>query len=439
MDIIIRNVRIEDGKPLVDIGIKDGKIAAIEESLDKTGDQEIDADGRVALPGFIEPHLHLDKAFLHRRLPARFGTLDEAIRVTGILKAKQERKDVLDRSRQVLDMAVRNGTSVIRAHPDVDPIQGLIGVETALQLKEEYRDLLDLQIVAFPQEGILKTSGVLDLMKQALAMGADVVGGCPYNELSWNDTCAHIDQVFELALKQDLDIDMHADFADDTQDQRFASAEYIARKTIETGYQGRVALGHMTSLGARIPEEAKPVIDLLREADIHIVTLPATDLYLGGRKDEAKPRRGLTPVRALHMAGVNVAYSSNNIRNAFTPFGKADPLQIGNLLAHVVQFGTPDHQLEILKMSTTNAARAVGLGDRYGLAVNKQADLMILDTHAVADALLDLPPRLWVLKRGRITVVTTYESKICRECGHTHTAAHNHAEQNQKKKSAATH
>jgi cytosine deaminase len=439
MDIVIRNVRIEDGKSLVDIGIKDGKIAAIEESLDKTGDQEIDADGRVALPGFIEPHLHLDKAFLHRRLPARFGTLDEAIRVTGILKAKQERDDVLDRSRQVLDMAVRNGTVVIRAHPDVDPIQGLIGVETALQLKDEYRDLLDLQIVAFPQEGILKTAGVLDLMKQALAMGADVVGGCPYNELSWSDTCAHIDQVFELALKQDLDIDMHADFADDTQDKRFASAEYIARKTIATGYQGRVALGHMTSLGALIPEEAKPVIDLLREADIHIVTLPATDLYLGGRKDEAKPRRGLTPVRALHLAGVNVAYSSNNIRNAFTPFGKADPLQIGNLLAHIVQFGTPDHQLEILKMSTTNAARAVGLADRYGLAVNKQADLMILDTYAVADALLDLPPRLWVLKRGRITVVTTYESKICRECGHTHTTSHDHTKQEEKKKSVATH
>lgn len=433
MDIIIRNVRIDDEKPLVDIGIKDGKIAAIEENLDKTGDREIDAEGRVALPGFIEPHLHLEKAFLHRRMPARFGTLEEAIRVTGILKAKQEREDVLDRSRQVLDMAVRNGTVVIRAHPDVDPIQGLIGIETALQLKDEYRDLLDLQIVAFPQEGILKTSGVLDLMKQALAMGADVVGGCPYNELSWKDTCVHIDQVFELALKHDLDIDMHADFADDTQDKRFASAEYIARKTIDTGYQGRVALGHMTSLGALIPEEAKPVIDLLREADIHIVTLPATDLYLGGRKDEAKPRRGLTPVRALHTAGVNVAYSSNNIRNAFTPFGKADPLQIGNMLAHVVQFGTPDHQLEILKMSTTNAARAVGLSDRYGLAVNKQADLMILDARVVADALLDIPPRLWVLKRGRITVVTTYKSKICRECGHAHDhAGHDHNEPKQK-------
>jgi cytosine deaminase len=420
MDMIIRRARISDEQPLMDIGIAGGRIVAIEEAIETQIDQEIDAEGRVALPGFVEPHLHLDKALLHRRMPARFGTLDEAIRVTGILKSKQEKEDVLDRSRQVLDMAIKNGTVVIRAHPDVDPIQGLIGVETALQLKDEYRDLLDLQIVAFPQEGWLKTSGVQELMEQALEMGADVVGGCPYNELSWDDTRSHIDKVFDLAQKRDLDVDMHVDFADDTTDQRFATTEYIARKTIQTSYQGRVALGHVTSLASLKPDILKPIIDLLREADIHIVTLPATDTYLGGLRDEINPRRGLTPVRALHAGGVNVAYSSNNVRNAFTPFGKADPLQIGNLLAHLIQFGTPEHQADILKMSTSNAARAVGLSDDYGLAVGKQADLMILDTHVVADALLDLPARSWVLKRGRITVITKHESKICRGCGHAH-------------------
>jgi cytosine deaminase len=420
MDMIIRRARISDEQPLMDIGIAGGRIVAIEETIEAQIDQEIDAEGRVALPGFVEPHLHLDKALLHRRMPARFGTLDEAIRVTGILKSKQEKEDVLDRSRQVLDMAIKNGTVVIRAHPDVDPIQGLIGVETALQLKDEYRDLLDLQIVAFPQEGWLKTTGVQELMEQALEMGADVVGGCPYNELSWDDTRSHIDKVFDLAQKRDLDVDMHVDFADDTSDQRFATTEYIARKTIQTGYQGRVALGHVTSLASLKPDILKPIIDLLREADIHIVTLPATDTYLGGRRDEINPRRGLTPVRALHAGGVNVAYSSNNVRNAFTPFGKADPLQIGNLLAHLIQFGTPEHQADILKMSTSNAARAVGLSEDYGLAVGKQADLMILDTHVVADALLDLPARSWVLKRGRITVITKHESKICRGCGHAH-------------------
>ncbi|WP_353189233.1 amidohydrolase family protein [Pandoraea pnomenusa] len=414
VDLLINNVCVRDDAPLVDIAIKGGRIVAMEPGIDAGADEQIDAQGRAAIPGLIEAHLHLDKALLHRRLPARFGTLDEAIRVTGILKSKQEREDVLDRSRQVLDMAIKNGTTAIRAHPDVDLIQGLIGVETLLALKDEYDSLLDLQIVAFPQEGILKSKGTYELMIDALRMGADVVGGCPYNELNWEDTKRHIDIVFELAQRFDAPIDMHADFADDTSDQRFAAISYIAQKTIDTGYQGRVSLGHVTSLGALDNDELSPVIEQIRLAGISIVTLPATDLYLGGRKDVQNQRRGLTPVKALHSAGVNVAYSSNNVRNAFTPFGKADMLQIGNLLAHVAQFGVPEHQQAILDMGTHNAARAIGVSHDYGIAVGKQADLIILDTFKVADALLDIPPRLWVIKRGRITVVTQHSCEIHR-------------------------
>ena len=137
MDLLIHNVRVWDDQPLMKIGIKDGKIAAIDESIEGAAAESIDAGGRAVAPGLIEPHLHLEKAMLHRRLPGKLGTLAEALRVTGILKSKQEREDVLDRSRQVLDMAVQNGTVAIRAHPDVDLIQGLIGVETLLELREE--------------------------------------------------------------------------------------------------------------------------------------------------------------------------------------------------------------------------------------------------------------------------------------------------------------
>ncbi len=241
--LLIRNACVRDDDPLTDIAITDGTIVAIEPGIEVPADEVIDAGGRAVIPGLVEAHLHLDKALLHRRLPARFGTLDEAIRVTGILKGKQERNDVLDRSRQVLDMAVKHGTVAVRAHPDVDLIQGLIGVETLLELKQEYDDLLDLQIVAFPQEGILKSGGTYELMTEAMRLGADVVGGCPYNELTWADTTRHIDMVFELAQRFDAPVDMHADFADDTSDQRFAAVSYIAKKTIETGYQGKVALG----------------------------------------------------------------------------------------------------------------------------------------------------------------------------------------------------
>ena len=147
------------------------------------------------------------------------------------------------------------------------------------------------------------------------------------------------------------------------------------------------------------------------------MTLPATDVYLGGRNDRVNQRRGIAPVKALTDGGVNVAYSSNNIRNAFTPFGKADPLQIGNLLAHLIQYGTPKQQLEILKMSTQNAARAVGLNGDYGLAVGKQADFMILDGFSIGDALLDMPARSWVFKRGRVVARTCVTTTICKDCG----------------------
>jgi cytosine/creatinine deaminase len=414
MQLLIKNVRTSEHSEPVDIAVDGGHIAAIERGIDAAAQRVIEAGGRAAIPGLLEPHLHLEKAFFHRRMPARSGTLEEAIRITGILKGKQEREDVLARSRQVLDMAVRAGTTAIRAQPDVDVIQGLIGVETALELREEYRNLLDLQIVAFPQEGILKSPGTVELMERALRLGADVVGGCPYNELTRADTEKHIDIVFGLAQKYGVPVDLHADFADDASDARFAVASFVARKTIETGYRGRVSLGHMTSLGALTAEEAKPVIDLLHEADIHIVTLPATDVYLGGRKDERNQRRGLTPVRRLRDGGVNVTFASNNIRNAFTPFGKADPLLIGNFLAHLAQFGTPENQAYVLEMGTHCAARAMGIADDYGIKVGRQADLVILDTFDVADALLDIPARSWVVKRGRVTVETHHSCEIHR-------------------------
>jgi cytosine/creatinine deaminase len=413
MDLLITNARVWDDRPPVDIGIEGERIAAIEPRIEAEAGRVIDADGRAVLPGFVEPHLHLDKALLYRRQPARDGTLAEAIRLTGQLKAEQDRDDVLERSRAVLDMAVAHGTVAIRAHPDVDPIQGLLGVETALVLREEYRDLLDLEAVAFPQEGIVKAPGTLELMEEALRMGASVVGGCPYNEPSWEDTRRHIDLVFELAQRFDVPVDMHADFADDAGDQRYAAAGYIAEKAIELGWQGRVSLGHVTSLAALTREEAMPVVERLRDAQVTIVTLPATDLYLGGRGDERNQRRGLTPVHLLRDSGVNVTFSSNNVRNAFTPFGKADMLQIGNLLAHTAQFGTPHSQAEVLRMATYDAARSIGLGD-YGLAEGRRADLVVLDSPLVADVLADIPPRLWVVKRGRVTVESRHETIIHR-------------------------
>ncbi|RKP56757.1 amidohydrolase family protein [Pararobbsia silviterrae] len=406
-DLVIRRARVRDDAPLTDIAIREGRIVAVATDLDVDAVQTLDVGGRATLPGFIEAHIHLDKALLARARPSVSGTLDEAIRVTGELKARRDRADMLERASRVIEMAVQHGTTTLRAHPDVDPIQGLLGVEVMLELRERYRDLVDLQIVAFPQEGLFKAPGTEALLIEALRLGADVMGACPYNETHWDDTVRHIDRVFEIAARFGVDLDMHADFADDTRDPRFAAVSQIARKTIEMGYEGRVSLGHVTSLGAVPPDQLGALVDALRRADIHIVTLPATDLYLGGRTDTHARRRGLTPVRDLLDGGVNVAYASNNVRNAFTPFGNADMLHVGNLLAHAAQLGTPADQARVLEMATTRAARAIGLRD-YGIAVGNPADLVVLDGMRVDEALLDLPPRSWVIKRGRIAVTTRH-------------------------------
>jgi cytosine/creatinine deaminase len=415
IDLLITNARITDHGDLVDIGIDGQHIEAVEPGIEAEAGRVVDAGGDVVMPGFLEPHIHIDKALLFRRRRGTDGTLAEALRITAELKTLQERGDVLARSRKVLDMAVGNGTVGIRAHPDVDPIQGLIGVETALTLRDEYRELLDLEVVAFPEEGLLAAAGTYDLLVEAMSMGASVVGGVPVMEPTLDASLQHVDQVFEIAQRFNAPVDIHSDFGDDTTDGRYMLASYIAQKAIDLDYVGRVSLGHVTALGSLAPEEAKPIIELLARAKINIVVLPATDLYMSGRGDTHKQRRGLAPIRLLREAGVNVTFSSNNIRNHFTPFGKADILQIANLLAHTAQFGSPEDQEEILRMGTYGAAQALGL-DSYGIAPGAQADLVILDTDTVGDVLAEIPLRRTVIKRGRVTV----EARVDRTIHRTH-------------------
>ena len=414
LDLIIEQALIEDEGKLVDIGIRGDHIDQVAPRITEPALERIAAAGRVVIPGLVESHIHPDKAFLEEKMPNKSGTLAEAIHNTGVLKAAYTREDVLERARRVLDWCVVHGTTFMRAHPDVDPIEKTLGVEVLAALREEYADLLELQIVTFPQEGILKSPGTEDLMRESVRLGAGVIGGCPYNEANVEDSRRHIDLCFDLAEHYDLPIDMHVDFADDVDDPRYTTAEYIANKTIAAGYQGRVNLGHVTTLGALDPDKRAPLFELLAKAEISIVMCTATDLWLNGRKDAKNVRRGMAPAKELLAAGVNVAYSSNNIRNAYTPFGIGDMLQIGLLVAHTAHMGSAQDLLAALRMGTSNAARAMGLGDRYGLAPGCQADLVVLDTHRVRDVLLDQPDRLFVIKSGKVTVTTKRAVEVFR-------------------------
>lgn len=400
MDLIFRNVRLDDRQPETDVGIDKGRIVAVEPGLAATAAEEIGGAGRVLVPGFVESHLHLEKAYVMDRKPNRSGTLMEAIAVTAALKPTFTRDDIETRSRRVLKQLVTCGTTHVRAHAEFDPAQGFTGFDTVVALREEYRGLIDIQVVAFPQEGILKAPGTDAMMVEAMKRGADVVGGIPYND---TDANAHIDWVFRLARDFDKDLDFHQDFRDDADAM---SIEYLARKTIAEGWQGRVSVGHLTALAAVTPARRDEIVALLKDAGISVMALPATDMHLGGRKDTENVRRTITPVRALRDGGVNVCLATNNIRNAFTPYGTGDLLQIAALALPACHLGGADDQATVLDMLTVNPAKALRLPD-YGLAVGSRADMVLLDTRRVADVILDIPDRNVVVKGGRIVARTT--------------------------------
>jgi cytosine deaminase len=399
-DWVLKNARIDDEQPLVDIGIEKGKISEI--GKDVKGDSQIDLNGDVVVPSFIETHIHLDKALLERVKPNLEGTLAGAIRTTGELKRNFQPDEVYARSKVVLDMLLRHGTTIVRCYPDTDPLAHLIGFKAMLKLKEEYKEFVDMQIGAFAQEGIVKSPGAYELLEEALKMGADLVGGCPYEEKDYEGTKKHIDAIFELGKKYNTDVDFHADFGDDITDMRYRCIDYIIEKTVKEGYQGRVSVGHMTSLSSVEPAVLEETIRKMAEAKINIVSLPATDLYLSGRHDKNKVRRGVLNPAPFIKGGVNHTFSSNNIINGFTPFGRGDLLLIGAIYEHACQLGTISDQKMLLSMITTNAAKLMRIEDWYGLEKGKHADLVVLGAKKLVDTFIEIPIRRYVIKRGKV-------------------------------------
>jgi cytosine deaminase len=401
-DLLLRDALLPDGRR-VDIGCRAGVIAAIAAAgtLGAPGAGPAAATrelgGRLVTPGLVDAHMHLDKAFLSERAPGVEGTVAEAIRITGEAKKRFTVEDIRARARRVLDLAVRSGTTAMRGHVEVDPILGLMALEALLPLKAEYAPALDLQLCAFAQEGIVQAPGTEALLARALRGGADLVGGCPYND---TDPRAHVDIVLRLAREFGVDADFHADFFDEP---THLHVRYICEQTVRLGWQGRVVVGHMTELAALPPAEADAVIGELAAARVGVIILPATDLYLMGRSDTHKVRRGLAPAKRLLAGGVTVAAATNNVRNAFTPVGNADPALMTFLLTVGAHMGTRAEQALALAMITTEPARILRLGDR-ALAEGRPADLVVWEATALDEAVGGVAPRRLVAKAGRVTV-----------------------------------
>jgi cytosine deaminase len=398
-DTILRSGRIAGAEhEVIDIGVRDGRIAAISPPGVIACDavRDVPLDGRLLVPGFVETHIHLDKSCISDRCTCRTGTLKEAIESVAAAKLGFTEEDIVARGRRTLEKAIVQGTTRMRAHCEIDPRIGLKGFRAISGLKRDYAFAVELQICAFPQEGLLNDPGCDELLVEALEAGADVIGGCPYTD---SDPNGQIARIFELAKRYDVDIDFHLDF---DLDPSWMHLDEVCRQAEAHRWGGRVAIGHVTKLSAMDPASLQTVARRLAHAGVALTVLPATDLFLMGRDAEHSVPRGVAPAHRLLDFGVTCSLATNNVLNPFTPFGDCSLLRIANLYANIAQAGRPEELRTCLDMVTTLPARLMNCKD-YGIAVGNPADLVVLDGVSREAAVAELAQPLMAMKRGRVS------------------------------------
>ncbi|MCK1273094.1 cytosine deaminase [Bradyrhizobium sp. GM2.2] len=393
-DLIFRNALLRGAADPMDIGVTRGRITAIEPTLACEA-AEVDVGGRLALPGFVDSHIHLDKACLLGRCGHDHGSVSEAIRAVSEMKKGFSVEDVYARGARVLERAIVHGTTRMRTHVEIDPRIGLRGFEAVKALKRDYAWAIDLSLCVFPQEGLTNDPGSEELLIQALRDGGEVIGGCPYTD---TDPNAHLARIFDLAEAFDLDVDLHLDF---DLDPSWWHLDEVCRQTERRNYGGRVAIGHATKLSALPPERLRAATAQLAKAGVAVTVLPATDLYLMGREATHNAPRGLTLAHKLAADGVLCSIATNNVLNPFTPFGDASLLRMANFYANVAHASVNDFDT-CLDLVTELPARLMNLGD-YGIKVGNPADLIVLDTQDSRFAVAELPDVVMGFKSCRQT------------------------------------
>jgi cytosine deaminase len=399
LDLILREASVEGTAGPVDIAIDGGRITAIGAAFRQAARSEILLGGRLVLPGFVNSHIHLDKTFVGGL--AESGIMTDGVAAGRALKRRYTRQDVQTRARRALNLAIRHGTTALRTCADVDPIVGTLCVEALAELRDEYAGRITIQIVAFPQEGVLGVDGMPDMLRRAMKAGADVLGGRPHGDA---DPQGHVDLLFNLAQELDCPVDMSVDaiFPPDPIDPMALGIARVARKTIEVGFQGRVTVHHVLALSAVAPGPAGEIVSLAKEARLNVITNPTSNLFTEGRADVVNPRRGLTRVKDFLGAGVNVSLGTDNIDDTYLPYVHADPLQEAFLASAAAHLGTRGERRALLGMVTSNGARTLGIDAEYGLAQGKHADLVVLDAATVDEVITHQPEKLYVFKAGRL-------------------------------------
>ena len=406
MKQVIRDVRLRGRESTVDVAIDGDVIAAVEPGYRGQADREYEGQGMLLIPGFVNAHQHLDKCMLGEIMrPNESQTLQEAIYITWDHKRGYRVEEIVERASRVVEAAIVHGTSAMRGFADVDTIGGLTPVKGLLELKRRFEGRITLEVVAFPQEGIVRDPGCDKLMREAIDLGADVVGGLPWYERLDRDMQDHVDFCFELAKRAGKDIHM---LADDTDNPNSRSLEYLAVRTLEEGYGGRVTASHCGALAAYDDNHAEKVIGLVKEAGVAISSNTQISLVMDGRNDRGRVRRGITRVKELLDAGVNVISAQDDVNDPYYPFGKPDQLEVGQYTAHVAQLTYPRELDTVFDMITYNAARAMRL-EGYGIEPGDRADLVLVDAPSVRDALRRIPVRRLVLYGGKLLAESRLE------------------------------
>jgi len=404
MDLIIRKAKLRGRENPVDIGVEAGRIAVIAPGVGEKAAVEIDADGNLVSPPFCDPHLHLDSV-LSAGDPRynQSGTLLEGIAIWAERKPKLTRQLIKANALEAVKWEIAQGCLKIRTHADVFA-PDLISVEALLELKEQLAEEVDIQVVAFPQDGIYAAPRGEQLMEEALRMGADVVGGIPHNELTREDGIRSLEFAFSLAEKYDRPIDAHCD---ETGDEQSRFIEVLAKLTIERGFQNRAAASHATAMHNYNNDYAFKLIGILKRAGVHVITNPFDNAVLQNRFDGYPRRRGHTRVDELLARGVNVAIGHDSIMDPWYPLGRGSLLQAANLLLHTAHLSGYSQISQLYDMITVNSAKVMGLEKEYEIAQGNPADLIVLNAATEMDALRLLPECLWVIRRGKVIATTS--------------------------------
>jgi cytosine deaminase len=392
-DLVIRNVRIEENGAFADIAVRNGRIVSLARNLRCEAVEDVDGEGAYAFSGFVDSHVHLDKACILDRCRICEGTLAEAVRETARVKAGFDEDDVYARAARVVERAISHGTVRMRTFVEIDPRAGLRSFAAIRRIKADYAFAIDIEICAFSQDGLTNEPETFDMIDTALGAGADLVGGCPYTD---PDPVGHIDMIFSLATRHGVAVDFHLDF---DLDPHHTDLPAVVAATKKHDWQGRVSIGHVTNLSAMPEWDIMRIAGQLAEAGIALTVLPATDLFLNGRGHDRLVPRGVAPAHGMAARGVVTSIATNNVLNPFTPYGDASLVRMANLYANVAQLSRDEDILRVFDMVGQSAARQLGVP--HGLSVGGEATIVLVDTSGPKAAVREVARVVAGWKNGR--------------------------------------